>query len=102
GRVARIPIAIWIAPNADRYRRPIYRRVWKKRRSPGHAYCANHRLTSNDVELVKPKRLEVLQSVTKPDCIFCSSVIDHIDRIRNKRTDQASSPRSDRAATVGR
>jgi len=69
-RIARIPIPIWIAPNADRYRRPIHRRVWKSRRSPGDAYCANHRLTSNDIELVKPKRLEVLRSVTKPDCIF--------------------------------
>ena len=68
--VARIPIAIWIAPNGDRYRRPIHRRVRENRRAPGDAYCANHRLTSNDVELVKPKRLEVLRSVTKPDSIF--------------------------------
>src|SRR5262245_19811013 len=101
-RVARIPIAIWIAPNADRYRRPIHRRVWEKRRSPGNAYYANHRLTRNDVELVKPKRLEVLRSVTKSHGIFRGSVIDHLNRIRNQGTKQASGLRSDRAATVDR
>src|SRR5262249_7775014 len=37
-------------------------------------------LARNHVELVEPKRLEVLRAVTESDCIFRASIVDHIGR----------------------
>ncbi len=53
--VVRVSIPIGIAPNGDSHRRPIVRRVWEKGSAPGDAHGSNHRLTSNDVELIHPE-----------------------------------------------
>src|SRR5262249_54878067 len=84
-RVPRVTITIRIAPNRDDYRGAIEVRIREVRRAPGNADRRDGRLAWNDVELIKPERFKVLQTVTETDRILCCAVIDHVSRRRKEQ-----------------